>query len=53
MTESHDYEIEAIFNYRYLDYLTMEEIAKEMHYDERTIRRKHNNSIEKLSGNVR
>lgn len=49
----HDDEIEAIFIYRYLEYMTIEGIAEEMHYDERTIRRKHRSGIEKLSGNVR
>lgn len=48
----HDDEIEAIFTYRYLDYLTMEKIAEKMHYDKRTIIRKHKEGIEKLSPNV-
>ncbi|MGN1085419.1 MAG: hypothetical protein ACI4Q5_00145 [Porcipelethomonas sp.] len=38
--------------YRYLEYKTMEQIAGCMHYNERTIRRKHHNGIEKLSANV-
>lgn len=48
----HDYELESIFVYRYLEYKTMEQIAECMNYNERTIRRKHHSGIEKLSGNV-
>lgn len=48
----HDHELEAIFIYRYLEYRTMSDIAERMHYDERTIKRKHKAGIEKLSPNV-
>ncbi len=44
-----DDELEAIFIYRYLDGLSMEEIAERMHYDSRTILRKHKIGLDKLS----
>lgn len=50
--ELHDNELESIFVYRYLEYKTMEQIAECMHYNERTILRKHKAGIEKLSPNV-
>jgi DNA-directed RNA polymerase specialized sigma24 family protein len=52
ISDLHNDELEALFIYRYLDYMTMEKIAEEMHYDERTIKRKHKAGIEKLSPNV-
>ena len=45
----HDDELEAIFIYRYLDGMSMEEIAERMHYDSRTILRKHKIGLDKLS----
>ena len=48
----HDDEIEAIFIYRYLDYLTMDKIAEKMHYDVSTIKRKHKVGIEMLPPNA-
>lgn len=48
----HDDELEAIFIYRYLDYMTMEQIAETMHYDVSTISRKHKKGLKKLQGNA-
>ncbi len=48
----HNPVIEAIFIYRYLEYLSMEQIAEAMNYDLRTIQRKHKYGLEKLSPNV-
>lgn len=39
----------AIFSYRYLGYLTITEIAERMHYDKRTIMRKHIAGLNELS----
>lgn len=44
-----DDELEAIFIYRYLDGLSMEEIAERMHYDRSTIQRKHKAGLEKVA----
>lgn len=43
-----DYEYEAILNYRYLAYKSMQDIADLMHYDKSTVQRKHKKAIEKL-----
>lgn len=43
-----DDECEAILNYRYLAYKTMEKISDLMHYDKSTVQRKHKKAIEKL-----
>lgn len=53
ISDLHNDELEALFIYRYLDYMTIEKIAEEMHYDERTVRRKHKDGLEKMSANVR
>ena len=45
----HDDELEAIFIYRYLYGLSMEEIAERMHYDRSTIQRKHKIGLEKVA----
>lgn len=45
----HDDVLEAIFIYRYLDGLSMEEIAERMHYDRSTIQRKHKAGLEKVA----
>lgn len=44
-----DYEYEAILNYRYLAYKSMQDIADLMHYDKSTVQRKHKKAIEKIS----
>lgn len=43
-----DYDMQAILVRHYLAYETFETIAEKMHYDERTIRRKHCKAIEKV-----
>lgn len=43
-----DYDMQAILVRHYLAYETFELIAEKMHYDERTIRRKHKAAIEKI-----
>lgn len=45
----HESDIKSIFKYRYVECKTMKEIAKEMHYDIKTIRRKHEKGLEKMS----
>lgn len=45
----HDDVLEALLTYRYLEGLPMEEIAERMHYDSRTILRKHKIGLDKLS----
>lgn len=44
----HDYEIEAIFTYRYLNFKTMEQIAELMNYSVSTVKRRHREGIEKI-----
>ena len=43
-----DDDFEAILNYRYLAYKTMEKISDLMHYDKSTVQRKHKKAIERL-----
>ena len=43
-----NYDMQAILVRHYLAYETFELIAEKMHYDERTIRRKHKAAIEKI-----
>ena len=47
-----DDELEAVFVFRYLEGKHINEIAEEMHYDTRTIIRKHKAGLDKLSPNV-
>lgn len=47
-----DFDLEAVLIHRYLLFHTDRETAEIMHYDERTVRRKRNAAIEKLSGCV-
>ena len=47
----HDDELEAIFIDRYLNYMTMEQIAEEMNYSISTVKRRYNDGIEKLNLN--
>lgn len=42
----------SIFYYRHLRYLSLERIAEEMHYNEKTIRRKYIEGLDKMSANV-
>lgn len=44
-----DCELEAILNYRYLAYKSMQNIADLMHYDKSTVQRKHKKAIEIIS----
>ena len=44
-----DCELEAILNYRYLAYKSMQDIADLMHYDKSTVQRKHKKAIEIIS----
>lgn len=43
-----DLDLQTILVWRYLKYLTFERIADKMHYDERTIRRKHCQALDKI-----
>ena len=43
---------QTVLSLRYLSYMTMEQIAEEMHYDKRTVQRKHQKAIGKMSLNV-
>ncbi len=43
-----DMELQCILIRHYLDYETFEVIAERMHYDERTVRRKHKKALEKV-----
>lgn len=52
ITTLKDYDLEAVLIHRYLLFHTDSETAEIMHYDERTIRRKRQLAIEKLSGCV-
>ncbi len=45
----HESDIKSIFKYRYVECKTMKEIAKEMHYDLSTVKRKHRKGIEKIA----
>ena len=46
--EVEDLDAQTILVRHYLAYETFEVIAERMHYDERTIRRKHNTGLEKI-----
>ena len=46
--EVEDLDAQTILVRHYLAYETFEVIAERMHYDERTIRRKHNSGLEKI-----
>ena len=48
----HDDELEAVLINRYLNFMSVERTAEFMHYDSRTVMRKVNKAIEKLSPNV-
>ena len=41
-------EYESILSMRYLSYMTMQQIADELHYDKRTVQRKHMRAIDVL-----
>lgn len=41
-------EYAAVLNYHYLNYLTMSQIAEQMHYDIRTVKRKHIHALNEL-----
>lgn len=43
-----DDELETILIYRFLQFMTIGNIAKEMHYDEKTVSRKLHKAIEKI-----
>ena len=43
-----DYDMQAILVRHYLAYETFETIAEKMHYDKRTIQRKHKTALEKV-----
>ena len=43
-----DYDMQAILVRHYLAYETLETIAEKMHYDKRTIQRKHKTALEKV-----
>ena len=44
-----DLDLQTILVWRYLKYFTFERIADKMNYDERTIRRKHCQALDKIS----
>lgn len=48
-----DDELETILIYRFLQFMTIEQIADEMHYSTKTVTRKLHRAIEKMSCNVR
>ncbi len=48
----HDDELETILIYRYLHFMTLEQIADTMHYNEKTVSRKLHKAIAKMSCNV-
>ena len=48
-----DCELEAILNYRYLAYKSMQDIADLMHYDKSTVQRKHKKAIERIATHSR
>ena len=41
-------DLQAVLYWHYLNYFTFEQIAVKMHYDERTIRRKHKKALDKI-----
>lgn len=43
-----DDELQAVLVWHYLHYLTFEQIAEKMHYEERTIRRKHKQALDEI-----
>ncbi len=43
-----DNDLQAVLVWHYLNYLTFEQTAEKMHYDERTIRRKHKKALDKI-----
>lgn len=47
-----DYDLQTILIRHYLAYETFETIAEKMHYEKRTIQRKHKAALEKMSLNV-
>lgn len=47
-----DDELETVLIYRFLKFMTIEQIADEMHYTTKTVTRKLHKAIEKMSGNV-
>lgn len=48
-----DDELETVLIYRFLQFMTIEQIADEMHYSTKTVTRKLHKAIEKMSCNVR
>ncbi|MDE5884875.1 MAG: DUF1492 domain-containing protein [Oscillospiraceae bacterium] len=44
-----DSDLQTILIWKYLKYMTFEQIADKMNYDERTIRRKHCQALDKIS----
>ena len=45
----HESDIKSIFKYRYVECKTMKEIAKDMHYDLSTVKRKHRKGLKKIA----
>lgn len=43
-----DNDLQAVLVWRYLNYFTFEQTAEKMHYDKRTIQRKHQKALDKI-----
>lgn len=43
-----DGDLQAVLVWRYLNYFTFEQTAEKMHYDKRTIQRKHQKALDKI-----